>query len=71
MEQTKSASEILAEIEKKYYSTRLLTSDIKCYFETNKNASEVLIFKGGKRISIVRRHAANPAFYSVLKKLYE
>ena len=48
-----------------------LTSDIKCYFETNKNASEVLIFKGGKRISIVRRHAANPAFYSVLKKLYE
>lgn len=53
------------------YRTRLLTSDIKRYFEVNESALEVLIFKGGKRISIVRRHTVNPAFYSVLRKLYE
>lgn len=53
------------------YSTRLLTSDIKKYFEVNKSAIEVLIFKGRKRLSINRRLTVNPAFYSVLKKVYE
>ena len=53
------------------YSTRLLTSDIKKYFETNKDAIEVLIFKGRKRISVNRRHTMNPSFYSVFKKMYE
>lgn len=53
------------------YNTRLLTSDIKRYFETNKHAIEILIFKGGKRFSINRRLTMNPAFYSVLKKMYE
>ena len=53
------------------YSTRLLTSDIKKYFDANPLALEVLIFKGRKRISINRRLTQNPAFYSVLKKMYE
>ena len=53
------------------YSTRLLTSDIKKYFEVNKSAIEVLIFKGRKRLSVNRRLTVNPAFYSVLKKMYE
>lgn len=53
------------------YSTRLLTSDIKTYFEVNKHATEVLIFKGRKRLSVNRRLTLNPAFYSVLKKMYE
>lgn len=53
------------------YSTRLLTSDIKSYFEVNKHATEVLIFKGRKRVSVNRRLTLNPAFYSVLKKMYE
>ena len=53
------------------YSTRLLTSDIKMYFEANKHATEVLIFKGHKRLSINRRLTLNPAFYSILKKMYE
>ena len=53
------------------YSTRLLTSDIKTYFEVNKHATEVLIFKGHKRLSVNRRLTLNPAFYSVLKKMYE
>mgnify|MGYP007069907375 FL=1 len=53
------------------YSTRLLTSDIKTYFEVNKEAIEVLIFKGKKRLSVKRRLTQNPSFYSVLKKMYE
>lgn len=53
------------------YNTRLLTSDIKMYFEVNKHATEVLIFKGRKRVSVNRRLTLNPAFYSVLKKMYE
>lgn len=53
------------------YSTRLLTSDITKYFEANKDAIEVLIFKGGKRISINKRLTLNPSFYSVFKKMYE
>ena len=53
------------------YSTRLLTSDIKRYFESNKDAIEVLIFKGRKRISVNRRLTLNPVFYSVFKKMYE
>ena len=53
------------------YSTRKLTSDIKKYFEAHKQAIEVLIFKGGRRLSVNRRLTLNPAFYSVLKKMYE
>jgi len=53
------------------YNTRLLASDIKRYFDANPDGVEVMIFRGGKRISIVRRHTLNPAFYHVLKKLYE
>ena len=53
------------------YNTRLLTSDIKMYFEVNRHATEVLIFKGHKRISVNRRLSLNPTFYSVLKKMYE
>ena len=53
------------------YSTRKLTSDIKTYFEVHKQALEVLIFKGHRRLSINRRLTLNPAFYSVLKKMYE
>lgn len=51
------------------YNTRLLTSDIKTYFEVNKHATEVLIFKGRKRVSVNRRLTLNSAFYSVLKKM--
>jgi len=53
------------------YNTRLLTSDIKRYFEVNEQALEVLIFKGKKKISIVKRYTINPSFYSIFKRLYE
>ena len=53
------------------YSTRLLVSDIKHYFDVNKSAVEVLIFKGRKRISIDRFIFDHPSYYRLFKKKYE
>ncbi len=53
------------------YATRLLTSDIRRYFENNPNAIEVMIFKGKRRIVINRRTALNPLFFSWMRKMYE
>ena len=36
------------------YNPRLLALDIKRYFERNDNAIEVLIFRGGKTLSVIR-----------------
>lgn len=53
------------------YNTRSLAFDIKRYFETNGNASEVLIFKGRKRISVNRMMAIDSAFLHKFKRIYE
>ena len=53
------------------YSTRLLVSDIKHYFDANKSAVEILIFKGRKRISIDRFIFDSPSYYRLFKKKYE
>ena len=53
------------------YNTRLLASDIKSYFESNRDAIEVLIFKGNKSITIKRGLACNPLFNRIFRKLYE
>jgi hypothetical protein len=53
------------------YNTRSLAFDIKRYFETNDNASEVLIFKGRKRISINRMMINDGAFLHKFKRIYE
>ena len=53
------------------YNARLLASDIKTYFETNRNAIEVLIFKGKKTITVKRGLACNPNFNRFFRKLYE
>lgn len=37
------------------YNARLLAREIKCYFESNKHAQEVLIFKGKREISVKRK----------------
>ena len=44
------------------YNGRLLATQIKCYFELNPQASEVLIFKGGQAISIKRGYALDKYF---------
>ena len=53
------------------YNARLLASDIKAYFESNRDAVEVLIFKGNKSIAIKRGLAANPEFNRIFRKLCE
>ena len=53
------------------YNTRLLAADIKNYFESNSKALEVLIFRRKYELSIFRRFALSPRFYTDFKKLYE
>ncbi len=53
------------------YNARLLASDIKTYFESNRGAIEVLIFKGKKSITIKRGLACNPGFNRIFRKIYE
>ena len=53
------------------YSTRLLISDIKLYFEANPFAVEVMIFKGMKRIRVNRFIFDHPSYYRLFKKMYE
>ena len=53
------------------YNARLLASDIKTYFESNRYAIEVLIFKGNKIITVKRGLACNPSFNRIFRRLYE
>ena len=53
------------------YNARLLASDIKTYFESNRDAIEVLIFKGKKIITVKRGLACNPSFNRIFRKQYE
>ena len=53
------------------YNTRRLAFAIKKYFETNKKAVEIMLFKGRKRITIKRAFAINPDFFANFKKAYE
>ena len=50
------------------YNPRTLAKDIKTYFETNKDASEVLICKGGKQISVDRKSVKNSNYMSLFMK---
>lgn len=53
------------------YNARLLASDIKSYFASNKQAIEVLIYKGKKSISVTRNLIDNTKFYRQFRKNYE
>ena len=53
------------------YNARLLASDIKTYFESNKEALEVLIFKGKKVLPVNRIQVQSPDFNRVFRKRYE
>ena len=50
------------------YNARLLASDIKTYFESNRDAIEVLIFKGNKTITVKRGLACNPSFNRIFRR---
>ena len=53
------------------YNARLLASDIKTYFEVNRKAVEVLLFKGKKTISVSRYDVQSPLFHRQFRKKYE
>ena len=53
------------------YNARLLAADIKSYFELNRNAIEVLLFKGKKTISVSRYDTQSPMFHRQFRKKYE
>jgi hypothetical protein len=53
------------------YNTRCLAIDIKRYFEVNRKAVEVLIFKGGRHFSVKRITVSRPDYLALFKKLYE
>lgn len=52
------------------YKASLLALNIKQYFEQNKNAIEVLIFKGRKSISVSRELSQSKSFYGLFMKNY-
>jgi hypothetical protein len=53
------------------YSPRLMAKQIRRYFQTNPNASEVLLYKGNKSISVIKRWAEHPDFDSTFRRKYE
>ena len=52
------------------YNPSSLARCIKRYFEYNKNALEVLVFKAGKSISVSRELSQSKAFYRIFMKKY-
>lgn len=52
------------------YSPSSLARSIKHYFEHNSDALEVLVFKGGKSISVSREMSQSKSFYSLFMKKY-
>ena len=52
------------------YSPSQLARSIKHYFEENHDAIEVLIFKGGKAISVSRELSQSKSFYGIFMKKY-
>ena len=52
------------------YKASLLAYSIKHYFEQNKNAIEVLVFKGRKSISVSRELTQSKSFYGLFMKNY-
>ena len=53
------------------YNARILASDIKSYFQTNREAVEVLIFKGKRAISVTRYQVEASMFNRLFRKYYE
>ena len=52
------------------YYPRLLAKDVQFYFETNKNAREVLIIKGNKFLSVSRQFVESKDYIKMFIKRY-
>ena len=53
------------------YDSRLLAKDVQAYFESNKEAREVLIMKGNKFLSVSRRFVEGKYYIKMFMKRYE
>lgn len=52
------------------YSPSMLARSIRHYFERNTDAIEVLVFKGGKSISVSRELSLSKSFYGIFMRKY-
>lgn len=52
------------------YNPSLLARGIKRYFERNDSALEVLVFKGGKTLSVTRDLTLSSDFYRIFMRRY-
>ena len=52
------------------YNARLMAKQIRNYFEVNPNAIEVLVYKGKKAISVIRRFTENPNYLILFRQKY-
>ena len=52
------------------YNPRLLAKDVQFYFETNKEAREVLIIKGNKFLSVSRQFVEGKDYIKMFIKRY-
>ena len=52
------------------YNVRLMALQIKKYFEANPEATEVLVYKGRKSISVIRRFTQNPLYLIHFRQIY-
>lgn len=52
------------------YSPSILARSIRHYFERNADAIEVLVFKGGKSISVSRELSLSRSFYGIFMRKY-
>ena len=53
------------------YNGGRLAAEIRTYFKLNPHAVEVLIYKGGRQISIKRSFAEQPSFIIMFRKCYK
>ena len=53
------------------YNARLMAMQIKSYFDANPDAVEVLVYKGKKAISVIRRFTRNPLYLIQFRQKYE
>lgn len=53
------------------YNPSLMAVQIRRYFQVNSMASEVLVYKGRKSISVIRRWAEQPDYIAAFRRHYE
>ncbi len=53
------------------YNPSLMATQIRRYFQVNTMASEVLVYKGRKSISVIRRWSEHPDFIEAFRRQYE